>query len=467
MKVKFFYKLLTSHILILFLAFLLLSVLFSHFVESYIFENRVEELSEYGEQILIDITVRLDETQELLIKYSQLLEARNIQYILFDGKGNIIYPNIRDPIVKLSNAEWNQLSSGKQISVSHDIKRFDQEVTLVAMPYMQGDRISGGILLLSPTSSSMQMVGQLNKYLIYTIGISLSAAIFLSLFFSKNLSNRIKVFRNATSMISEGNYNVNVPDESNDELGNLAKDFNKMANKLKVSNEEIDRLENRRQKFLADVSHELRTPLTTISGLAEGIKNELIPEQEVEKGMTLIDREAKRLIRLVNENLDYEKIRSNQLHLNIMEIHVIEVFEVVSEQLLFQAEEKNNQISIEADDQLTLMADYDRIVQILVNIVKNSIQFTENGWISLRAVESEECIQIDIEDNGIGIDPKEVDWIWERFYKADTSRTNNYFGEFGIGLSIVKQLVELHDGKIEVVSEQGKGTMFSLLFPKK
>ncbi|MEX3714886.1 ATP-binding protein [Cytobacillus horneckiae] len=468
MSNKYFYKLLSSHIMILVLAFLLIGLLFSQFVKNYIFENKVNELSEYGEQILLDVTLKSNDTEELLRKYSQLLDARKIQYILFDGNADIIYPNVlMDPSLRISQAEWKQLSTGESISIMHDIKRFDQEVTLVAMPYMQGGKISGGILLLSPISSSMQMIGQLNKYLFYTICISFTAAILLSWFSSINLSNRIRAFRKATSMISSGNYNVNVPDNKKDELGHLARDFNNMANKLKESNQEIERLENRRQKFLADVSHELRTPLTTISGLAEGIKNELIPEQEVEKGMTLIDREAKRLIRLVNENLDYEKIRSNQLHLYLIDIEVIEVFEVVSDQLLMQAEEKNNQIFIEAADNLTVKADYDRLVQILVNIVKNSIQFTENGWVSLRAIDQDECIQIEIEDNGIGIDPKEVDWIWERFYKADSSRTNSYFGEFGIGLSIVKQLVELHDGKIEVSSEPKKGTTFRLFFPKK
>lgn len=170
----------------------------------------------------------------------------------------------------------------------------------------------------------------------------------------------MRAFRKATSMISSGDYNVNVPDDSKDDLGYLARDFNEMVVQLKKSHEEIERLENRRQKFLADVSHELRTPLTTISGLAEGIKNQLIPEEEVDKGMNLIDREAKRLIRLVNENLDYEKIRSNQLELHMIDIQAIEVFEVVSEQLLMQADEKNNQIYIEAADDIFIHADYDR-----------------------------------------------------------------------------------------------------------
>lgn len=468
MRNKYFLKLLSSHVLILILAFLLMGLIFSQFVRSYIFENKVEELNEYGQQILEDVSIHEESPQTFLNKYSKLLEARNIQYILFDSNADIIYPNVSmDPSIRLSQKEWDKLSKGESVTILHDIKRFDQEVSLVALPSMEGENITGGILLLSPISTSLKMIGQLNQYLLYTIAIAATAAIFLSLIFSRNLSTRVRAFRKATSMISSGDYNVHVPDDSKDDLGYLARDFNEMVVQLKKSHEEIERLENRRQKFLADVSHELRTPLTTISGLAEGIKNQLIPEGEVDKGMNLIDREAKRLIRLVNENLDYEKIRSNQLELHMIDIQAIEVFEVVSEQLLMQADEKNNQIYIEAADDIFIHADYDRLVQILINIVKNSIQFTENGWISMRAFENEHDICIEIEDNGMGIDPKEVDWIWERFYKADSSRTNSYFGEFGIGLSIVKQLVSLHNGKIDVQSEPNNGTIFRLFFPKK
>lgn len=386
MRIRFFYQLLISHISILILAFLILSISFSQFVESYIFQNKVEELEGYGDQILTDLTVRMEGDEHFLNEYSQLLNTRHIKYILFNYEGKVTYPKLQSsPLIQLTEAEWAEISKGKKVSVKHDIKRFGQEVSLVAIPFMQGDRLGGGILLLAPITGTMKMISQLNKFLLYTIVISLSASILISLVFSKSLIKRIKDIRNATSMISAGNYDVYVPESSIDEIGQLARDFNHMAVKLKESHEEIERLENRRRKFIADVSHEMRTPLTTISGLAEGIKNHLIPEKDVEKGMVLIDREAKRLIRLVNENLDYEKIRSNQLKLDKVEINLSEVFEVVKEQLIMQAMEKNNDLSIICDEDISVIADYDRLIQILINIVKNSNQFTENGQIALRA----------------------------------------------------------------------------------
>lgn len=467
MKIKFFYQLLISHISILLFAFLILSLSFSQFVENYIFQNKVEELDAYGEQILTDLTVRIEGNEQFLLEYSQLLNTRHIRYLLFNRDGKVIFPELQSsPLIQLTEREWNEISKGNKISVKHDFKRFGQEVSLVALPLMHKDQLAGGILLLSPITGTMAMISQLNKFLLYTIVISFSAAILISLLFSKSLIKRIKVLRNATSMISTGNYDVHVPYTYLDEIGLLAKDFNEMAVKLKASHEEISRLENRRRKFIADVSHEMRTPLTTISGLAEGIKNQLIPEEDVEKGMVLIDREAKRLIRLVNENLDYEKIRSNQLKLNKMAVNLSEALEVVKEQLFIQASEKNNKITVECEEELLIFADYDRLIQILINIAKNSNQFTENGEIVLRGGADDVNTIIEIEDTGIGIDPKEIESIWLRFYKADVSRTSSTFGEFGIGLSIVKQLVQLHNGEINVSSEKGKGTKFTVYFPK-
>jgi signal transduction histidine kinase len=267
--------------------------------------------------------------------------------------------------------------------------------------------------------------------------------------------------------VSAGNYDVKLPVSNFDEIGELANDFNQMAKKLKQSMEEIESLENRRRQFMADVSHEMRTPLTTISGVIEGIRNKMISDEDREKGLYLASKETKRLIRLVNENLDYEKIRSNQIKLIKEDIDLTELLEIIKETLQFQAEEKNNRIVVESEANATVYADYDRLTQILINITKNSIQFTTDGTIWLRGKSGVNETIIEIEDTGVGIPANEIEAIWRRFYKADISRKNNPYGEFGLGLSIVKKLVQLHEGEIAVTSEVGKGTKFVIRIPKK
>src|SRR3954469_943910 len=463
MKFRYIYQQIVSHISIIIVAFLVLSLLFAHYVETLVYTNKTEELSDYGKNIIRDLERSRDGGDRVLNEYSHVLEGRNIQYMVFDENGHIIYPTGGRIILK--EEEWNKIKAGQTVTVTQEMKRFDQAVTFILLPYIQNGEFIGGIFLASPISGSREMISQINQYLWYAVLIALIVALLLSWLLSKIHVNRIKRLQEATSLVSAGDYTVRLPSSKFDEIGELAEDFNNMVQKLYKSNEEIKSLENRRRQFMADVSHELRTPLTTINGVIQGIQNDMIPETEKEKSMQLVRKETNRLIRLVNENLDYEKIRSNQVKLRKEDIELIEVLEIIQDQLEILAQDKNNKIVVEVEQNINIFADYDRLIQILINITKNSIQFTENGIISLRGKAGYKETVIEIEDTGTGIDPKEVENIWSRFYKADLSRTTNPYGQFGLGLSIVKQLVQLHYGEIEVTSEKGKGTKFVIRFP--
>lgn len=466
MKIRYLYQLLLSHTSVLIIALLILGTLFSHYVEDLVYQNKVEELSSYGEKILSDLERPSPRRPQYLEEYSNLLQARDIDLITFNQEGVVSFSrgNIY-PRIELSEEEWQMIERGEAVPLKKDFGRFNQAVSLVIMPRIINETLTGGLILISPISGTREMLSEINEYMLYIVLISLAITFLLSLFLSKLHVKRIQRIREATSLVSAGNYNVHVPSSNFDEIGDLADDFNNMVMKLKVSKEEIDSLENRRRQFMADVSHELRTPLTTIRGVMEGIRNDMIPEEQKEKSFGLVSQETRRLIRLVNENLDYEKIRSNQISINKVSLPLLDVFEVIKDQLDLQAEEKQNEIHIEADADVKVQADYDRFIQILINITKNSIQFTNGGSIWLRGRSSSGETIIEIEDTGMGMDPEEIQSIWRRFYKADLSRTNNPYGEFGLGLSIVEQLVLMHKGTIDVFSEKGKGTKFVIRMP--
>jgi signal transduction histidine kinase len=466
MKFRYLYQLLLSHTSVLIIAFLILGTLFSHYVENLVYENKVTELRSYGEKILSDLERPSPRRPLYLEEYSNLLQARNIDLITFNRQGEVsfsrggVYPRI-----ELSKDEWQKIERGETVPLKKDFGRFDQAVSLVIMPRIINNQLAGGLILISPISGTREMLSEINQYLLYIVLLALAISLLISLFLSKLHVKRIKRIREATSLVSSGHYDVHVPSSNFDEIGDLAADFNDMVTKLKASKEEIDTLESRRRQFMADVSHELRTPLTTIRGVMEGIKNNMIAEEQKEKSFGLVSQETRRLIRLVNENLDYEKIRSNQIAITKVTVPLLDVFEVIKEQLDLQAEEKGNEIKILADPDAKVHADYDRIIQILINITKNSIQFTSGGTISLTGASSGPETVIEIKDTGIGINPEEIQSIWRRFYKADLSRTNNPYGEFGLGLSIVKQLVLMHNGTIDVFSEKSKGTTFVIRLP--
>lgn len=467
MKIKYLYQQLASHISVIIVAFLILSLLFSHYVETFVYDSKTEELATYGESILTDIEANRPHSNSVLHQYENVLNSRDIQYSLFNERSEITYSTgLKTPLIELKDEEWQSIQNGHIVTVRQAFGRFDEDVTFVLLPYIHQQQFLGGILLTSPIKGSRQVITQMNHYLVYTTAIALIIALLLSWIVSNFHVRRIKRLREATSLVAGGDYSVQIPSGNFDEISDLAKDFNLMVEKLNDSMAEIETLENRRRQFMADVSHELRTPLTTIRGIIEGMKNDMISEEEKAKGLSLASNETRRLIRLVNENLDYEKIRSNQIELHKQPIQLSELFEVIKEQLSDMAAEKNNRIEIHGDPAIIVEADYDRLTQVFINIAKNSIQFTENGTITLQGAIRENDVVIEISDTGIGIDPEDIEKIWSRFYKAIVSRTTNPYGEFGLGLSIVKQLIKMHDGTIEVTSEKGNGTTFHITIPQ-
>ena len=167
----------------------------------------------------------------------------------------------------------------------------------------------------------------------------------------------------------------------------------------------------------------------------------------------------------MSENLDYEKIRTNQISMVIKKFNATETMRQLLAQLESKAEVSHNQLLLETQEEIDIFADYDRFVQIMVNILQNAIQFTENGEIRVKIEKEELETVISISDTGIGMAEEELKNIWDRYYKVDPSRKNRKFGESGLGLPIVQQLVRLHKGHIDVTSELGKGTTFRIAFP--
>jgi len=466
MKIKYFYQQFGSHMSVIIIAVIVLSLLFSHFLEKFIYENKIEELTSYGENVLTELETGNQTNQQTLQSYSKVLTDRDIYFSLFDEKSRIIYAmEDRSPNLTLDDKEWIKITEGEAVAVKRDFTRFSEGVSYVLLPYIHNGHFIGGILLAAPIKGIDKVISTMNQYIFLTAMITLVVALLISWVLAKIYVTRINRIKNATSQVAAGDYHIRIPTSHFDEIGELSKDFNEMVEKLQLSMEQIEQLETRRRQFMADVSHELRTPLTTIHGIIEGLENDMIPESEKIKGLELASKETKRLIRLVNENLDYEKIRSNQVTLTKTSINMLDMFESIRDQLEPLAREKKNTIQIDALNTLVVYADYDRLMQILINIVKNSIQFTEAGTIKLSANDTKDATIIKITDTGSGMDAKEIKKIWQRFYKSGTSRSNNFYGEFGLGLSIVKQLVTLHDGTIDVMSEVNKGTTFTITLP--
>lgn len=407
--------------------------------------------------------------------FEGFLSNQDVQFVFYDRNMQVQYPLSSEK--KLDNTvikeNWDALMQGQQeyATIDRDIYGNKNMSSYVMMPVsktnVQSNEniIIGALVITQPAKNVSDSVDAITANLFKGFIISSIVGLILSYFFASFQVKRINRMRKATKEITSGNFDIKLVTHDKDEFDDLAEDFNKMAESLKESREEIDRQEDRRRQFMADASHEMRTPLTTINGLLEGLQYNAIPESQRENAIKLMQNETSRLIRLVNENLDYEKIRTNQISIVVKKFDATETLKNILTQLEGKAESANDRLILEADEAIDVYADYDRFVQVMVNIIQNAIQFTQDGEIRVRLQKGYLETIITISDTGIGMTEEQVQNIWDRYYKVDPSRKNTKYGESGLGLSIVQQLVRLHKGKISVKSQEGQGTSFTISFP--
>ena len=406
----------------------------------------------------------------------QVLADQKVTFMMFDNQGQESYPvpqrsNNHKPL--LEKKLWRSLKAGNVIRErnSGEDQQFHlfkkHPMTYIIKPWFDDNNNLVAVLYVGSEVSTIRTnMNTMRRNLLLAFFVSTVIAIIMSWFLANWQVRRIERLQQATRQVANGNFAVQIHQEGNDELDDLAADFNEMTQSLQASQVEIERQEQRRKEFMANASHEMRTPLTTINGLLEGLAYDAIPEKSRQHSIELMRNETKRLIRLVNDNLDYEKIRTNQISLYQRNFNAYKPLTDVVTQLQQKAQDAGDQLSLKAPEELPIYADYDRFIQIIVNITQNAIQFTNQGQITITGERNAQqtATIIAIKDNGIGMTAEQVQNIWERYYKADPSRKSTKYGESGLGLAIVHQLMEQHHDQITVTSKLHEGTTFTLTF---
>ncbi len=294
--------------------------------------------------------------------------------------------------------------------------------------------------------------------------VSAGAAVFLSLFVSRQVVAPVREMMVASRRIAEGNYRerVHIPRQATieelDELAQLAVSFNQMAARL-------EQTETMRRQLIGDVAHELRTPLTTIKGSLEGLIDGVLPPDPLT--FEHIYREADRLGRLVNDLQELSRVESGAFPLNRKAVDLAEAITATRARLIRQFEEKGVELKIELPADLPkVYADEDRLGQILLNLIGNGLQYTPpGGSVTVQAKVAYGVAEVSIADNGIGIAAEHLPHLFDRFYRVDKSRSR-VGGGSGIGLTIARHLVEAQGGRIWAESEGvGKGSTFRFTLP--
>ncbi|MGN7383113.1 ATP-binding protein [Paenibacillus sp. SAFN-117] len=331
-----------------------------------------------------------------------------------------------------------------------------ERILALSQPLMQDSRMIG---ILRYTTSIKRVDEVLNKITGAAIGVGL-AVVCLSLLVSWLMARRIVSpigeLTTVAKYMAGGDFSRKAEKRYDDEVGHLADTLNYMA-------EEIVRNEKLKNEFISSVSHELRTPLTSIKGWSETLLSGGLEEKEETKlGLGVITKETDRLIGLVEDLLDFSKLQSGGMGIRCGLVDINRLVEEIGEQFIASGNRHKLNIEVElGEGPLELTADRNRLKQVMVNLLDNAIKFTpEGGTIRLTTAREEEEVRIQVEDTGEGIQAENIKRVTEKFFKG----TTRYPGS-GLGLSICKEIVQLHKGRMGISSVFGQGTIVTIWLP--
>ena len=279
--------------------------------------------------------------------------------------------------------------------------------------------------------------------------------------------NRLNV---AMQQIAEGNFEYSLTSEDTNEIGELYRNYEDMRLRLKESTEEKIQNERQNRELVSNISHDLKTPITAIKGYVEGIMDGVADTPEkMDRYIKTIYTKANDMNRLINELTYYSGIDSNRIPYNFHRINLAEFFQDCVEDVGLDLESKNIELNYSnlVDPSTRIIADPEQLKKVIDNIVGNSIKYMDKpkGVINIRILDEVDSVRVEIEDNGKGISTKDLGKIFERFYRTDASR-NSSTGGSGIGLSIVKKIIEDHGGYIWATSKDGEGTCLHFVIRK-
>ena len=288
----------------------------------------------------------------------------------------------------------------------------------------------------------------------------------------KSILKPMDQLQKATHEIKNGNldFTLDVDMDNDDEIGRLCQDFEEMRIRLKESAEEKVQYDKESKELISNISHDLKTPITAIKGYVEGIRDGVASSPEkLDKYIRTIYNKANDMDRLIDELTFYSKIDTNKIPYTFSKINVASYFRDCVEDVGLELDASNIELGYfnYVDEDVMVIADAEQMKRVINNIISNSVKYLDKkrGIINIRIKDVGDFIQVEIEDNGKGIAAKDLPNIFDRFYRTDSSR-NSSKGGSGIGLSIVRKIIEDHGGKIWATSKEGIGTEIHFVLRK-
>lgn len=332
----------------------------------------------------------------------------------------------------------------------------DEDFIASLHPYQVNGEQAGYVILFQSTETIKSLVNKLDFHFFLAGFASLVSLCVVYLILSRFLTRPLIQMKEATEKLSKGNFNVKLPPQGNDELGDLSNSIQKLAS-------DLERVKKDRIEFLASISHELRTPLTYLSGYSRVAMRAELNGDDRQKYLLIIDEESIRLTELVKNLFDLAKMDETSFTVSKQLFQAMPFFSHLYERMLPSFNLKNIHLGLNCEKSFEISADPLRLEQIVVNLLDNALKYSNEGTTTiLEVTRINNNTVIQVIDQGIGIHEENHEIIFEKLFRVEKSRSREYGGS-GLGLSIVKELVEAHGGSIEVESTLGKGSKFTVV----
>ena len=326
-------------------------------------------------------------------------------------------------------------------------------------------------ITIADTGSSQTSIQIMTKDLFFTaLVILIFTSVSIGVWIYRSVAAPLVKLRKATQNIKEGNLDFVLEVDGTDEFAELCRDFEEMRRRLKESAEEKVLLDKENKELISNISHDLKTPITAVKGYVEGIMDGVADTPEkMDRYVRTIYNKTNEMDHLINELTFYSKIDTNRIPYTFSKLNVDDYFSDCAEEVGLELETRGIQLYyanyVEKD--VLVIADGEQIRRVIHNIISNAIKYMDKtkGVIQIRVKDVGDFIQVEIEDNGKGIASKDLTYIFDRFYRTDVSR-NSSKGGSGIGLSIVRKILEDHGGKVWATSREGIGTIMYFVLRK-
>lgn len=471
MRKSLFAKTYAAYSILILVSFLITGFIFSVKINQYSLNQKQETLEQMVKQVEGSTTLFLDNDTEQSKLYEmnlkQLSQSNHMSVIVTDLDGNI-WLNINNlgeieekNKGKLSNWIINSIKDKGQYSENTGTlgRYFDSPQYIIGRVCNSSDGSRSVLIFVAESSSSeITMLQDVMHNFLLVMLIVLSCMMLMTYIITERLTTPLKNIANAAKSFARGDFSTRVPEDNGcDEIDELSHSFNNMADSM-------NQLEELSREFVGNVSHELKTPMTSIGGFVDGMLDGTIPKERWEKYLGVISEEIKRLSRLIVRMLNAAKIQSGELVLNTIPFDIGEMISVIVLSFEKQINDKKIEINIEMDDRMIVYGDRDNIFQVVYNLVDNAVKFVDlGGELTILAKAEKSRFIFRIQNTGEGIREEDISHIFDRFYKTDKSRSRDKTG-VGLGLYIVKSIINLHGGDISVRSGGGE-TEFSFDLP--